>query len=87
MSTNESFLDPGGHTTEALALVSAIDHKKYPHRQYIVSEGDHLSAQKAKALESSIAKVGAMAECSSCYSLTHSLRDCRRLMVPSLIAS
>ncbi|KIK09085.1 glycosyltransferase family 1 protein [Laccaria amethystina LaAM-08-1] len=50
------FLGSGGHTTEALALVSAIDPKKYHHRQYIVSEGDHLSAQKAKALESSIAE-------------------------------
>ena len=69
MSTNESFVDPGGHTTEALALVSTIDPKKYCHRQYIISEGDHLSAQKAKALESSIAQVGATAECSSYYSL------------------
>jgi hypothetical protein len=76
MSTNKFFVDPGGHTTEALALVSAIDPKKYHHRQYIVSEGDHLSAQKAKALESSIAEVGStadfMVECLSCYSLTHS---------------
>ena len=74
MSTNESFVDPGGHTTEALALVSTIDPKKYHHRQYIISEGDHLSAQKAKALESSIAEVGATAECSSCYSLTQRLQ-------------
>lgn len=50
------FLGSGGHTTEALALVSAIDPKKYHHRQYIVSEGDRLSAQKAKAFESSIAE-------------------------------
>ena len=72
MTANEPFVDPGGHTTEALALISAIDPKKYHHRQYIISEGDHLSAQKAKALESAIAEVGAMEECLSCCSLTHS---------------
>lgn len=43
----------GGHTTEALALLSSIDFSRYTPRTYIVSDGDHLSAQKAAALESS----------------------------------
>lgn len=41
----------GGHTTEALTLVSALDFSRYAPRIYIVSEGDHLSAEKAAALE------------------------------------
>jgi beta-1,4-N-acetylglucosaminyltransferase len=42
----------GGHTSEALTLMSALDFRRYTHRIYIVSEGDNLSAQKALALES-----------------------------------
>ncbi|KIM75486.1 glycosyltransferase family 1 protein [Piloderma croceum F 1598] len=45
------FLGSGGHTTEALTLVSALDFSRYTPRIYIVSEGDSLSAQKAAALE------------------------------------
>ncbi|CAE7170550.1 unnamed protein product [Rhizoctonia solani] len=45
------FLGSGGHTTEALALVSSLDFDKYTPRTYIVSEGDSLSATKAVVLE------------------------------------
>ena len=41
----------GGHTTEALALVSALDFERYTPRTYIISDGDTLSAQKARELE------------------------------------
>jgi beta-1,4-N-acetylglucosaminyltransferase len=41
----------GGHTSEALALVSALDFSRYTPRLYIISEGDSLSAEKAVALE------------------------------------
>jgi len=45
------FLGSGGHTTEALALVSALDFARYTPRTYIISDGDILSAQKARELE------------------------------------
>jgi len=45
------FLGSGGHSSEALALVSALDFSRYTPRTYILSEGDHLSEQKAVALE------------------------------------
>ncbi|KAG2364894.1 oligosaccharide biosynthesis protein Alg14-like protein [Suillus spraguei] len=45
------FLGSGGHTSEALKLVSALDFVRYSPRTYIVSEGDALSARKALALE------------------------------------
>jgi beta-1,4-N-acetylglucosaminyltransferase len=41
----------GGHSSEALSLVSALDFSRYTPRTYIVSEGDLLSEQKAVALE------------------------------------
>ena len=41
----------GGHTTEALALVSGLDFTRYTPRTYIISDGDTLSAQKARELE------------------------------------
>ena len=41
----------GGHSSEALALVSALDFSRYTPRTYIVSQGDHLSERKAVALE------------------------------------
>ncbi|KAL5638183.1 hypothetical protein ACGC1H_005024 [Rhizoctonia solani] len=44
-------LGSGGHTTEALTLVSSLDFDKYTPRTYIISEGDSLSAKKAIALE------------------------------------
>ncbi|VDB95282.1 unnamed protein product [Peniophora sp. CBMAI 1063] len=47
------FLGSGGHTSEMLALVSALDFTRYTPRTYIVSEGDTLSAQKAVELEKS----------------------------------
>ena len=42
---------PGGHTNEALTLLSTLDFNRYTPRTYIVSEGDMLSANKAKDLE------------------------------------
>ena len=41
----------GGHTTEALALISALDFTRYTPRTYLISDGDTLSAQKARELE------------------------------------
>ena len=41
----------GGHSSEALTLVSALDFSRYTQRTYLVSEGDSLSATKAIALE------------------------------------
>jgi len=41
----------GGHSSEALSLVSALDFSRYSPRTYLVSEGDSLSAQKVIALE------------------------------------
>ncbi|KAI0000359.1 oligosaccharide biosynthesis protein Alg14 like-domain-containing protein [Russula vinacea] len=45
------FLGSGGHSSEALSLVSALDFSRYTPRTYLVSEGDTLSAQKAVTLE------------------------------------
>jgi len=45
------FLGSGGHTTEALALVSGLDFARYTPRTYIISDGDTLSTQKAHELE------------------------------------
>ncbi|KAJ8084616.1 UDP-N-acetylglucosamine transferase subunit [Marasmius tenuissimus] len=46
------FLGSGGHTSEALSLLSAVDFERYTPRIYVISEGDALSAQKASNLES-----------------------------------
>ena len=46
-----SILGSGGHTAEMLAMLRNIDTQLYTHRTYIVSEGDHISAQRARALE------------------------------------
>ncbi|KAF8271527.1 glycosyltransferase family 1 protein [Lactarius quietus] len=45
------FLGSGGHSSEALALVSTLDFSRYTPRTYLVSKGDSLSATKAIALE------------------------------------
>jgi len=45
------FLGSGGHSSEALSLVSVLDFSRYTPRTYLVSEGDTLSEQKAVALE------------------------------------
>ncbi|KAL1718919.1 glycosyltransferase family 1 protein [Schizophyllum commune] len=45
------FLGSGGHTSEALALLSGLDFDRYTPRTYFISEGDALSAQKAIDLE------------------------------------
>ncbi|KAJ7346689.1 glycosyltransferase family 1 protein [Mycena albidolilacea] len=47
------FLGSGGHTSEALALISALDFNRYSPRTYVISEGDSFSAQKTCELESS----------------------------------
>ena len=44
-------LSPGGHTSEALQLLSALDLKRYTPRRYIINNGDYLSIQKAEAFE------------------------------------
>ncbi|KAH9053279.1 glycosyltransferase family 1 protein [Lactarius vividus] len=41
----------GGHSSEALTLISTLDFSRYTPRTYFVSEGDSLSATKAIALE------------------------------------
>ena len=41
----------GGHTSEALGLLSALDFARYFPRTNILSEGDTLSMQKAIDLE------------------------------------
>ncbi|KIP08435.1 glycosyltransferase family 1 protein [Phlebiopsis gigantea 11061_1 CR5-6] len=46
------FLGSGGHTSEALALLTGLDFDRYCFRKYVVSEGDILSAKKAITLES-----------------------------------
>ncbi|OBZ67271.1 UDP-N-acetylglucosamine transferase subunit ALG14 [Grifola frondosa] len=46
------FLGSGGHTSEALMLISALDFDRYSPRTYIISHGDVLSTQKAVDLES-----------------------------------
>ncbi|OCH92280.1 glycosyltransferase family 1 protein [Obba rivulosa] len=46
------FLGSGGHTSEALLLLSGLDFSRYSPRTYIVSCGDNLSERKAIALES-----------------------------------
>jgi beta-1,4-N-acetylglucosaminyltransferase len=43
----------GGHTSEALTLISSLPFHRYSPRTYIISEGDTLSAQKVIALETS----------------------------------
>lgn len=43
----------GGHTAEALLLLSSLDFERYTPRTYIISQGDTLSAQKAIDLERS----------------------------------
>ncbi|PBK74232.1 glycosyltransferase family 1 protein [Armillaria solidipes] len=45
------FLGSGGHTSEAIALLSSLDYARFSSRIYIVSDGDTLSTQKAKDLE------------------------------------
>lgn len=45
------FLGSGGHSSEALTLISTLDFTRYTPRTYLVSDGDPLSATKAIALE------------------------------------
>ena len=41
----------GGHTAEMLALLQAMDTKKYSPRQYVVAATDRMGVKKAKACE------------------------------------
>ncbi|KIJ40935.1 glycosyltransferase family 1 protein [Sphaerobolus stellatus SS14] len=50
------FLGSGGHTSEALTLLSSIYFERYTPRTYIVSQGDTLSIERARAFEESKAK-------------------------------
>ncbi|KAI0769714.1 oligosaccharide biosynthesis protein Alg14-like protein [Trametes elegans] len=45
------FLGSGGHTSEALMLLSALDFHRYSPRIYYISEADALSMRKARELE------------------------------------
>ncbi|TFK75365.1 oligosaccharide biosynthesis protein Alg14 like protein [Pluteus cervinus] len=45
------FLGSGGHTSEALSLLQALDFERYSKRIYIASQGDSLSISKAVELE------------------------------------
>jgi beta-1,4-N-acetylglucosaminyltransferase len=44
-------LGSGGHTAEMLAMLRSLDTAVYARRTYVVSEGDPVSAQRARALE------------------------------------
>jgi beta-1,4-N-acetylglucosaminyltransferase len=48
-----AYVNPGGHTSEALMLTSGLDFSRYSPRIYIVSEGDTLSTNKVVSLEHS----------------------------------
>ena len=54
----------GGHTSEALKLMSALDFRRYGYRIYLISEGDFLSARKALDFESRHGSVGEPHVCS-----------------------
>ena len=41
----------GGHTSEAITLISSLNFSRYYPRTYMISQGDILSAKKASALE------------------------------------
>ncbi|KAI0819985.1 oligosaccharide biosynthesis protein Alg14 like-domain-containing protein, partial [Trametes gibbosa] len=45
------FLGSGGHTSEALGFLSALDFSRYFPRTYFIGEGDSLSMRKALELE------------------------------------
>jgi len=45
------FLGSGGHTSEALTLISALDPERFNRIIYVVSSGDNLSIQKAVDFE------------------------------------
>lgn len=66
MCIHTQFLTTGGHTSESLMLVSALDFRRYTPRTYIVSEGDPLSARKVTALET-IKTADHLSQTVSCY--------------------
>jgi beta-1,4-N-acetylglucosaminyltransferase len=51
-----AILGSGGHTAEMLAMLQGLDTHLYTHRTYVVSAGDALSAQRAKAFEDELRK-------------------------------
>ncbi|KAF7315597.1 UDP-N-acetylglucosamine transferase subunit ALG14 [Mycena indigotica] len=71
------FLGSGGHTKEALTLISALDFARYRPRTYIISDGDTFSLQKAVDLEN----LKATATCPADYSLI-TVPRARRLHQP-----
>jgi beta-1,4-N-acetylglucosaminyltransferase len=48
-------IDPGGHTGEAIQLLSALETDRYTPRTYIFCTGDSMSVTKAAAFESGLA--------------------------------
>ncbi|KAI8993107.1 oligosaccharide biosynthesis protein Alg14-like protein [Trametes punicea] len=61
------FLGSGGHTSEALRLLSGLDFSRYSPRTYLVSEGDTLSMRKALELESTKADHATRGDVSTPY--------------------
>ncbi|KAI9507433.1 glycosyltransferase family 1 protein [Russula earlei] len=47
LGSGELYRYIGGHSSEALSLVSALDFSRYGPRTYLISDGDSLSEQKA----------------------------------------
>ncbi|KAF9507999.1 glycosyltransferase family 1 protein [Hydnum rufescens UP504] len=45
------FLGSGGHTGEAILLLSSLDFTRYTPRTYIISEGTHLAPRKLSTLK------------------------------------
>ncbi|KAI0070178.1 glycosyltransferase family 1 protein [Panus rudis PR-1116 ss-1] len=72
------FLGSGGHTSEAITLLSSLDFSRYGPRTYIYSQGDSLSAKKATELEFTKA-----AECTShLEDITDADSHCTFIIIP-----
>ncbi|KIM40081.1 glycosyltransferase family 1 protein [Hebeloma cylindrosporum] len=50
------YLGSGGHTSEAVTLMSSLDPNKCNRRIYVINDGDDLSLRKALELETKVAK-------------------------------
>lgn len=80
----------GGHTSEALALISSLDPKRYNRRTYIVTSGDTLSVQKALEFEIKLSEphIPNVCQCTSMAFRAHdngpflSLLQCIILSIP-----
>jgi beta-1,4-N-acetylglucosaminyltransferase len=62
-------LGSGGHTAEMLAMLRTLDTVVYARRTYVVSEGDPVSAQRARALEVEFGRRRSDASSSSSYDI------------------